>query len=169
MAEIKVWSLLSLDDEDRQFSGNDGYDDLLGIRYSYDSTVQNCRKIEAGHIGVVRDHSQFLGFGVIHRIIQTLGTKERNRCPKCEKTGFKERTRVSPRFRCKCGHQFDQPRVETLEAVRLYVAEFGADWQTLPNPIPVTGNEELYMNRAFLQSMRQLHSALWMSRAPTFG
>ena len=51
----KTWSLLSIDDGDRQLRGNDGYDDVFGDQYSFDQFVPNHRRVQFEHVGVIRD------------------------------------------------------------------------------------------------------------------
>ena len=161
--DIRTWSLLSLDDGDRQFHGNDGYDDIFGVRYSYNSRVPNSQWIQTGHLGVVRNGSQFLGWGVIHRVTETLGTAVVKRCPSCNQTGFKRRTTMTPLFRCSCGALFNSPVLEIAEA-RLYVAEFGDDWKALASPLLVSQHEALYLSRAYQHDIREMHTALWLEQ-----
>jgi putative restriction endonuclease len=164
MADTRTWSLLSLSDGDRQYFGNDGYDDVFGVRYSYNERVHNSKKVETGHFGVVRDNDAFLGWGTIQRIIETLGVVEVKRCPTCAKTGFYPRATKKPEFRCdSCRSEFDEPVIEIAET-RLYVAEFGDDWQTLTQPLPAAENQSLYVNRAYLHAIRELHTELWLER-----
>jgi hypothetical protein len=163
MADTRTWSLLSLEDGERQFHGNDGYDDVFGLRYSFNSRVPNSQWIQTGHVGVVRDGRQFLGWGIIHRVTETLGTAEVKRCPRCNQTGFKRRTTMTPVFRCSCSALFDDPVVEIAEA-RLYVAEFGDDWKVLTSPLLVSENELLYLSRAFQHAIREMHTTLWLER-----
>ena len=161
----KIWSFLSIQDDDRQFKGNDGYDDVFGIQYSFDQFVPNHRGVRAGHVGVIRDGEFFLGFGKIQTVTETLGTKERHRCPTCGKTGFKERSSVTPRFSCHdCSSEFETPSVETLIDVCLYKVEFGADWTTLKAPVLVKENKDLYLRNANQHAIRQMHAEKWFER-----
>jgi hypothetical protein len=54
-----VWSLLAM--LNRQYGGNEGYDDSLGDVYRYDSTVPNGRHVSVGDVVVLRDAERILG------------------------------------------------------------------------------------------------------------
>ena len=162
----KTWSLLSIDEGDRQFRGNDGYDDVFGVQYSFDQFVPNHRGVWAGHVGVIRDNVHFLGFGTIESVTESLGVKERHRCPHCGRTGFKARETMNPKFRCSdCKGEFDVTRVEIVDDARLYVAKFGADWTVLAQPLSVKENADLYLRNALQHAIRELRSELWVQRS----
>ena len=161
----RTWSFLSISDGDRQFRGNDGYDDVFGVRYSFDQFVPNHRGVQAGHVGVIRDNTHFLGFGTIESVTESLGVKERHRCPLCGRTGFKARETMTPKFRCSdCKGEFDVTHVETVLDARLYVAEFGPDWTVLAQPLLVKDNSDLYLRSALQHAIRELKSDLWAKR-----
>jgi len=163
---VMTWSLLSVDDGDRQFGGNDGYDDVFGERYSYSSIVPNNGRVEAGHTGVVRNHDDFLGWGTIIRVTQAIGVVERKRCPACGNTGIKIRKTMKPAYRCdKCTAEFDDPTIDVVDGARVFVAEFGEDWMVLPKPMPVKENLDLYLKQAAQHAIRQIHGPLWVERA----
>jgi hypothetical protein len=113
-AAQKVWSLLTVDESSRQFAGNRGYADELGVRYSYDSKVPNSRGPVAGDLAVLRDDEYVLGLGWLDTVVSNPGSKERLRCPICHTTALKERKTLAPRFRCECGATFATPDSEKL-------------------------------------------------------
>jgi hypothetical protein len=125
-ARPRAWSLLALGDS-RQFAGNDGYDDLLGRHYGYDSTVPNCRSVTRGDLAVLRDSDRLIGVGWIEQIDERPGKKLRRRCPVCRTTALKQRVEKRPRYRCDHGHEFAESAQEMLAVVR-YRAHYAGTW-----------------------------------------
>lgn len=157
---MSAWSFLTLPDELRQFAGNHGYADDLTRHYSYDSTVQNHRKVAVGDRVVLRDHSFILGIGRVESIEVEDGRKERLRCPNCGNTGLKTR-RKGPRYRCdraSCRIEFDEPRREWLD-VRVHRAVYSDSWQPLKLPVRVDSLREIYADGAAQFAIRPLKSA----------
>jgi len=103
---------------DRAHAGNRGYADELASHYDYDSLVQNSKQVRSGDIILVADKTALYGIARIGRIDQRAGTKELSRCPTCGTTGFKARKRISPRFRCRYRHQFDDAVVDRVECTK---------------------------------------------------
>ncbi|MFC4427162.1 HNH endonuclease [Deinococcus navajonensis] len=154
---MSAWSFLTLPDELRQFAGNNGYADDLTRHYSYDSTVQNYRKVAVGDQVVLRDDSFILGIGRVESIEVEDGRKERLRCPNCGNTGLKTR-RKGPLYRCDragCRIEFDEPRREWLD-VRVHRAVYRDSWQPLKLPVRVDALREIYADGAAQFAIRPL-------------
>jgi hypothetical protein len=82
VAGRQAWSFL-VAGEERQFQGNDGYEDVVEESYSYDSTVGNHRRVRTGDLVVVRDSREALGVGYIEELeVLPSQEKPRSRCPK---------------------------------------------------------------------------------------
>ncbi|MEU4550754.1 hypothetical protein [Micromonospora violae] len=112
----RAWSLLTIDESERQFAGNLGYPDVLGSTYAWDSTVPNHRAVQPGDLAVLRNGSHVLGVGWIDDIQNETATKARRRCPRCGNTAFKTRKQLTPRYKCSpCQHLFDEPAQEQID------------------------------------------------------
>ena len=71
-------------DDERAWAANSGYDDSVGIYYSYDSNVANSSNIHVGDVLVVRVDEYVAGWGVAEQIdVIPDTTKEITRCPWC--------------------------------------------------------------------------------------
>jgi hypothetical protein len=99
--------------------------------YTYDSTVQNHRRVAVGDLAVVRDGTKVHGVATVERIDSKIGvTKTRSRCPnpECRSTSFKPRTTRTTKFLCtRCRLEFDEPSAEPI-TVTGCVARFGTSW-----------------------------------------
>lgn len=135
-----AWLLITVGDE-RQYGGNLGYQDELEHVYRYDSDVPNHKQLRSGDVVVLRDRQRALGLAEVVRIDEADATKRRRRCPACRSAQIKERKRTAPRFRCKRGHEFDEP-VEETATCRTYAAQFGDSF------IPVTSEISISVLRA---------------------
>lgn len=153
----RAWSFLVVDEAERQHLGNEGYDDRVGQYYSWDSTVPNCRRPEAGDICVVRDSRGVLGVSWI----DTLGFTEdvekfRRRCRKCGRTAIKGRRTVRPRYRCghrSCKAEFDEPKVERIE-VTVYRAGYARSWRRVDGAVTAAELEAAYLSHSKQQAIR---------------
>ena len=120
MVSNNAWLMLAK--EERQHGGNLGYDDLITDYYSWDDTVSNFSKPQAGDKIVIWDGDVLLGAGTIEEISEGTAEKTRQRCPNCKTTKIKARKRNTPTFRChQCGHEFqnafkEQVRVRTYRS-----------------------------------------------------
>ncbi|MFC0429474.1 HNH endonuclease [Kutzneria buriramensis] len=152
----RAWSLLTLSGS-RDFQGNDGYADVTGATYTYDSTVAHHAELAEGDLVLLRDREMALGTASVERIeVQPNRTKIRRQCPDCRRTGFKSRTRQTPRYLClDCRHTFDEPATAEIE-VTVYTAHYGGTWYSLDGAIAKADIEELATNRAMQQSIRPL-------------
>lgn len=120
----KAWLLIAIPDQ-RQYGGNQGYDDEPASTYRYDSAVPNSRRVSPGDLVLLRDRETLLGLGLVERIVAGSGTKKRFRCPDCNVTGIKERRGLSPRWRCHNGHTFAEALEEDVSVTR-YEAHYGS-------------------------------------------
>ncbi|MGY5004238.1 HNH endonuclease [Streptomyces griseus] len=156
-AQGRAWSFLVTGD-DRQFQGNDGYEDIVEKSYSYDSTVSNHQHVAVGDLVVVRNGKEALGAGYVEAL-QVLPDQEkvRSRCRFCGNTGFKERATMRPRFWCsRCKNAFDDPTVETL-TVTAFRAHYGGTWQPLDGCLDKVQLSELSPSRSHQQSIKKMH------------
>jgi hypothetical protein len=158
----QAWSFLSVSSDNRQFSGNDGYEDDLGSFYSWDSTVANHARPQVGDLVVIRDGVSFHGWALIERIDHELGSKKRRRCPECGSTGFKERSTREPRYRCSCSAEFDEPSEEDIQGLTRYRAWYRSTYRALEQPIPVSKQEHIYRSRAAQHSIRSIDAEEWL-------
>ncbi|WP_051732583.1 HNH endonuclease [Kitasatospora phosalacinea] len=152
----RAWSFLVAGAE-REFQGNTGYEDVIEESYSYDSTVANHQKVTAGDLVVVRNGREALGTGYVERIdVLTDCSKERNRCPECGDTSFKERTRKQPRYWCsRCSTAFNEPTTEIV-AITAYRAHYGRTWQPLEGCLEKALLGELSLSKSGQQSIRAM-------------
>lgn len=151
------WSLLTLDEEARQFVGNAGYGDDLGRHYLWDETVPNHRRVAPGDLALLRDGDFVLGLGWIDEVSTWTGDKDRFRCPSCSRTGFKERLTRSPRFKCpSCQQTFDEPLVERLEGIKFFRADYERTWRPMDVPMPVEAIAGAYLKQAKQHAIREL-------------
>jgi ribosomal protein S27AE len=117
------WLLLEKSDETRVSKGIDGYQDITGDSYHYDSLVPNYRNLKTGDAVVIRKEEEILGIGKIGAITEKDASKQHRRCPACEATDIRERKTKSPRWKCgKCGDEFSEP-LESNVKVRSYSAK----------------------------------------------
>jgi putative restriction endonuclease len=135
METRRAWLVLSLGAE-REYAGNVGYDDELDTVYRYDSFVPNHLQLGEGDLLVLCDRNTVLGLARINRIESFDGSKKLSRCPTCRIATIKERKEKRPRFRCRDGHEFDEP-VETLEPCTHYAAHFDGAFRRVVKHIPV--------------------------------
>lgn len=153
---MRAWSFLVVAEEDRQHRGNEGYDDLLGAYYSWDSTVSNHRGPEVGDCCVVRDSRGVLGvswvddIGKIERV-----EKFRRRRPRCHSTAFKGRATMQPAYRCsRCKREFNQPKEERIE-VAVYRADYARSWLRLDGAVTAVELEATsYLSHSKQQAIR---------------
>ena len=108
------WLCVSADKSEIAYAGNDGYDEELGIYYSWDSTVNNASRLSEGDLIAIWNKKQLLGFSIIDRIELSNSTKRFFTCPSCKKSAIKARKTKTPIYRCQqCGNTFDE-RVEAI-------------------------------------------------------
>ena len=131
---VRAWGLLTVEANDRQFSGNLGYEDILGNKYVWNNTVPNARAIQPGDLVVLRDKKYVLGIAWVDTIATAPGKKVQQRCPHCGLTTIKQRRSEkygSMRFRCsesRCRAEFQEPLIDVLD-VTLFEADYGRTWR----------------------------------------
>ena len=151
-----AWSFLSLERTARLAIGDTGYPDELGVRYVFDSTVANHGSVKVGDLAVIRDDKVVLGAGWIDDLQLVLDRKIRYRCPSCQKTDFKFRSRAKPRFRCAaCGTEFDNAEPEDI-TVQSYSAGYARTWRPADSFFATEELAPAYMSNASQNSIRRL-------------
>jgi len=145
--------------EDRQHGGNEGYDDLADVYYTWDSTVNNYGNIRAGDAIAVWDKQRLLGVSVIEEIRNETREKPIYRCPNsaCGRSSIKERKTRSPKYRCQqCGHEFDEPIVEVIRVTQ-YQSRHDAAWTPLEDLLAAEELRKLCESPKSQLSMRPLN------------
>jgi ribosomal protein L37AE/L43A len=119
---MKYWLLLEKSDETRISKGIDGYRDLTGELYQYDSLVPNYKQVSTGDVVVLRKESDIIGIGMVGEISAHPDSKTHRRCPTCNSTDIRERRHKTPCWKCgQCRLEFTTP-VTTNERVLSFVA-----------------------------------------------
>ena len=124
------WLCLSKPRADVQHAGNEGYDDVLGSYYSWDSTVQNHAAIQPGHLIAIWNGETLMGVSYVEYISVTSDSKLIYKCPGCGLARIKKRRNLSPLYRCSnrsCLAEFDVPTTMQVE-VTWYKADYEAGW-----------------------------------------
>ena len=153
-----AWSLLTLEDSDRQFVGNEGYADQLGSRYVFDTTVPNHGLVTRGDLAVLRDRRVVLGLGWIDAVEDLVTDKNRRRCPHCRSTSIKQRKLMEPRFKCAnstCLETFEKPDEELIR-VRQFAADYSRTFAPVDGIVTVTDLAPAYLKRANQHAIREL-------------
>mgnify|MGYP000176837422 CR=1 FL=1 len=124
-----AWLLLASGDA-REYRGNDGYEDEVDSSYRWDSQVRHHSKIQVGDKLVIRDKDALLGVSVVEEIETGPGQKVQRRCPDCDTTRIKVRSKLTPVFRCFKGHLFDSPKNAVID-VTTYASRHDAAWVSM--------------------------------------
>jgi len=106
------------------------YEDSLGSKYQWDSTVPNSRIPQSGDVVLVWSEQGSLGASVIEEIAIGSESKSFPECPRCHRKQVRERTKLQPRFYCaaqSCKHQFDEPHW-TNRVVTTFSSELSPGW-----------------------------------------
>lgn len=140
-ASVRAWVFLSVSGE-RSWQSNDGYRDVLGSHYVYDSGVAYRLQVEVGDLVVVRDQDIVLGIARIDDIRTTSTTKVRSRCRSCERTGVEYRKGRGVYVCRHCKDEFESP-TKRSEPVTEYTAAYGSSWQALDGAITAGELESL--------------------------
>jgi hypothetical protein len=155
----KAWGLLTVDESERNYSGNAGYEDVLGKRYIWDENVPSRKEISKGDLVILRDGKYVLGLAWIDTITPRPGSKDRFRCPRCTSTKFYPRTTKLPKYRCdKCKYEFDHPTVEHLDELMFYEADYERTWQPLDVVMPKHVLEPAFLGGAKQNGIRELNA-----------
>lgn len=132
----RTWSLIALTAELRQYGGNVGYEDDLTKTYRYDAAVPNHKQLAIGDLVFIRDSKRLIGVSRIDHIISSPIHKGRQRCPECGQVDLKLRKAKQPPWRCSAGHEFLEPRMESI-LVMGYEAHYGQSFIPTFEAIPV--------------------------------
>lgn len=126
----QAWLLLAVG-EDRQHSGNSGYEDDPSSLYRWDSTVSNHVRIRVGDRVVIWNKKTSLGASVVDAIQIDEGIKPVFRCPDWGLSGIKPRRTRTPLYHChKCGAEFDPPVTQEVE-ITSHTAGYEPGWVDL--------------------------------------
>ncbi|WP_162240383.1 HNH endonuclease [Nocardia arizonensis] len=150
---MRAWALLSKLDG-RVWESNEGYPDVLGSTYVYDSGVANHLQVTVGDMVILRDSTVVHGVSRIDYIDSGSAVKVRFVCPKCRRTGQAPRKTKGSEYLCRrCRNEFDEPfRLEV--PITRYVASYGAQWQPLDGALSFGAVESL-LDRARQNAIRK--------------
>ena len=126
----KAWLATTLGD-DRQYAGNNGYDDVLERAYRYDSSLPNSRQLQVDDLLILRSKTKIVGVARILEVEQMTGVKRLQLCPQCKKSGPKARRTRTPHFRCHhCKKEFDEPLIRN-DNVTNFVAHYDGAFRSM--------------------------------------
>jgi len=152
---LKTWNLLQIPHPADATTGSGLYGDILGERYSWDSTVPNHSKVQVRDLVVIVDPINVLGFSRISKMHIEVGKKERFRCPCCQSTKIFARSEILPKFRCsRCKNEFNDRMSEEIDVIK-YHAYFPETWHPIAN-LPKNLLEAAYRSKASQHSIREL-------------
>jgi hypothetical protein len=155
---MRGWVLTSVSGE-RSWQSNDGYEDVLGSLYSYDSAVAFHLQVAQNDIVVIRERQAILGISRIDEIDASVGEKLRKRCPVCGRIGVEYRKRTYE-YVCTysgCRSKFPEP-AEKLEAVTTYIARYDTCWAALDGALTL-GDLEPFLGGSAQNSIRPVDIA----------
>lgn len=151
----QAWLLIAVG-ANRQYAGNDGYDDAPDVHYSWDSTVNNAQALHVGDPIALWDKTTLLGASVIEEIETGKAEKVLKSCPTCRKSSIKERKTKSPLYRChECTSEFDDPHTE-VRIVTTYRSRHDAGWTDLNGVLDAAELRQLCANPGDQLSLRRL-------------
>ena len=151
----RTWLVLSLGASERQHAGNTGYDDELERVYRYDSFVQNSRQLQEEDVLILCNRKDVLGVARASRIVSFSKPKSLSRCPECRSTSIKARKELSPRYKCKAGHEFDEPQVTEKPCVH-FEAHFDEAFRAVPPGMPAEGVRQACLKYTGQLAMQQI-------------
>ena len=155
----RAWSFLVLSDEDRRFAGNEGYDDELGVHYSFDTTVPNHCNVRRGDLALVRDRDFALGIGSIDHITEQKDVPKRIFDTGALSAGTPasrhERKNTRDTGAVSASTEFGDPRSEVI-AVTKFTARYGASWEPFDELLAARELEDVYKGRASQHAIREL-------------
>lgn len=128
MGQRRAWSLLTIEG-DREYQGNEGYYDDPHATYRYDNFVANHLQVSPGDLVVIKSPQKVIGIAEVTEILESKGSKKRNRCPVCSDANISHRKTMNPAWRCKSnGHEFDIPNRQTIQ-ITTYEARYGSTFR----------------------------------------
>jgi hypothetical protein len=122
--------LMLLKKDGRVHAGNLGYDDVLDQSYTWNDTVPNHDAPKSGDGIAIWDSKVLLGASIIQEIRTSAHKVPRRRCPSCMSTNLRERTRMTPRFKCadrRCLAEFEESIDQVIE-VKTFSTNHEAAW-----------------------------------------
>ncbi|WP_406237307.1 HNH endonuclease [Nocardia sp. NBC_01009] len=151
---MQAWAFKSVGEE-RSWQSNDGYADVLGSVYVYDSGVGNHLMVTVGDMIVVYGREVVHGVSLIDHIDSLPGRKLRRMCPNCGRTSIDRRVTKRPMYLCgKCRSEFDVPE-ERQEPVILYTASYGTHWQLIDGALTTDDLETAVKTRDRQSAIRR--------------
>jgi predicted RNA-binding Zn-ribbon protein involved in translation (DUF1610 family) len=155
------WLCLSKSRSEVQHAGNEGYDDVLGSYYSWDSTVQNHAAIQPGHLIAIWNGESLLGVSYVEHISINTDSKLIYKCPQCGLARIKKRRSLAPLYRCSnrdCKAEFDVPTTIQIEVI-WYRADYEAGWVPMDIYVNADRCRELAKSPTSQLSIRQINWA----------
>ena len=159
-----VWMLMSFG-HDASWEGNIGYQDDVTTQYQFNNFVPNSRRVGLGHILIIRDRDNVLGFARIERLEMELGSTSFRRCPTCGTTKFNRRVTKQPVFRCRNSHTFAEPTTETTPCT-WYTIHYGNSFLAVMPPTSAHLFDDGYTNDGTQQSIRPIEFEKSRSKSP---
>jgi hypothetical protein len=152
-----AWLCLQKRTED-QVAVRDGYVDVLGVQYSWDSSVSNHAALAVGDSLLLwSDQAGLLGASIIEQIEKSEAERTVYRCPKCDVTDVRTRSTLTPRYKCgSCSATFESPKVETKQVV-VYKARYPAAWMSASVAVSATECRRLAISPASQHSLRSIN------------
>lgn len=155
----RAWVFVMKSDAERSWAANRGYDDHVGMYYSYDSNVGNCKQVSVGDLVVIREDDHVAGWGFIEYIeVAENSPKEITRCPNCRKTNYSRRKTIFPANKCSvCDFEFeDHQSLITQELVTAYRAYYANTWTEAARPLHRKELESVIKSRDTFNAIRPL-------------
>lgn len=150
----------------RKYWGNPEYSDKPSAHYSYDSFVQNNKRVAKGDLVIVRQGEAIIGAGRIHSITSEEGIKTLHRCPVCGTSSVRKRKTMSPPFRCDNGHEFEEADKNERPAIN-HRAEYGDSFMALDDKIHWKELEPYFLNASTTSIRAIRHEELIGSDIPS--
>jgi len=151
------WLCVSVDKSKVAYAGNEGYDEELGVYYSWDSTVNNASQISEGDLIAIWNKKQLLGFSVVDRIELEMSTKKFFVCPNCKKSAIKARMTMLPIYRCQECHGTFNEREETIGEVEVFRAFYESGWTPIDRFISGAECRAMAMSAKDQNSLRRIN------------
>nr|WP_294990490.1 HNH endonuclease signature motif containing protein [uncultured Sediminibacterium sp.] len=157
----RLWILKSKGEES-SFGGNSGYPDDPVAEYVYDTNVKNYNKLKQGDQIIIADKNFIKGYATI----TSVKTKEnvpkiRYKCPECKTHEFGERKTMSPRYKCRNKHEFDEREEEQI-VVKEFTAYYGSTFVPAAPATSVKILEPYYLNRNRYYSIQAADPAFFV-------
>jgi ribosomal protein L37AE/L43A len=132
------------------------YEDSLGSKYQWDSTVPNSKLPQTGDVALVWSEHGSRGASVIEAIEIASESKSSPECPRCHRKQVRERVKLEPRYYCAaqdCKHQFDEPHWSD-RVVTTYTSELSPGWVDLSGRLTASQCRQLAIKKNSQHSIR---------------